>query len=184
VVEAIDRLPSGQQWAVKRFDTTDNGVTVARALQAGQAVALSDGLYKDQFGTSAMIIKVQDLLHSIVAVNVVPGNSESQGSFQSELSGLFGLAVLVNVICSVHQVTQGAIECGCDGKTALNKLSNLDDDIDPNGQQFDLLSATRAALRASPVKWTFYHVKGHQDKDPEATLDHWALLNIQMDNLA
>jgi hypothetical protein len=81
VAEAIDRLPSGQQWAVKRFDTTDNGITVARALQAGQAVALSDGLYKDQFGMSAMIIKVQDPLHSIVAVNIVPGNVESQGSF-------------------------------------------------------------------------------------------------------
>jgi hypothetical protein len=67
---------------------------------------------------------------------------------------------------------------------ALDKLSNLDDDIDPNGQQFDLLSATRAALHASPVKWTFCHVKGHQDEDPEATLDRWALLNIQMDNLA
>ena len=52
------------------------------------------------------------------------------------------------------------------------------------GQHFDLLSATRAPLQASPIQWKFRHVKGHQDEDPEAVLDHWAFLNIQMDNLA
>jgi hypothetical protein len=92
--------------------------------------------------------------------------------------------VLVNVICSLHQITTGSIECGCDGKVALDKLSDPDEEADTAGQHFDLLSATRAALRASPIQWTFRHVKGHQDEDPEAVLDRWAFLNIQMDNLA
>ena len=157
---------------------------MARAIHAGKAVALSDGSFKDQFRTSAIIIEAEDSTHNIIAINIIPGNAEDQGSFQSELAGLFRLIVLVHVICAVHHITHGAIECGCDGKVDLDKLSNLDDETDTNGQQFDLLSATRAALRASTIKWTFRHVKGHQDDDPDAILDQWALLNIQMDNLA
>jgi hypothetical protein len=38
-------------------------------------------------------------------------------------------------------------------------------------------------LKASPIQWTFCHVKGHQDENPDAELDRWALLNIQMDSL-
>jgi hypothetical protein len=49
---------------------------------------------------------------------------------------------------------------------------------------FDLFSATRTALKASPITWTYKHVKGNQDKDPDITLDQWAKLNIQMDSLA
>jgi hypothetical protein len=184
LAEAIRQLPEGNQWAIQRFDCTDNGLTIARALRAGTAVALSDGSYKDQFGTSAMIIEAENSSHNIIAVNVVPGNAEDQGSFRSELSGIFGLVIMVNVICKVHNITYGAIECGCDGQVVLNKLSNLENAIDLNGKQFDLLSATRSALLASPVNWSFRHVKGHQDEDLEAVLDRWAILNIQMDNLA
>jgi hypothetical protein len=153
--EAIAQLPPSSQWAVRRFDSTDNGLHVARAIQAGTAIALSDGSFKDQLGTSALIIEAEDSTHNIIAVNVVPGNPADQGSYRSELAGLYGQIVLVNVICSLHQITTGSIECGCDGKVALDKLSDPDEEADTAGQQFDLLSATRAALRASPIQWTF-----------------------------
>ena len=184
LAEAIEHLPPGNQWAVRRFDSTDNGDRVAQAIRAGTAIAISDGSFKDRFGTAAIVIEAEDSEHNIIAVNVVPGNPEDQGAFRSELAGLFGQVILVNTICAVHQITQGTIECGCDGKAALEKMFNPDADADTNGQHFDLLSATRAALQASPVTWTFRHVKGHQDEDLDATLDRWALLNIQMDHLA
>jgi hypothetical protein len=34
------------------------------------------------------------------------------------------------------------------------------------------------------VKWTWRHVAGHQDDDGIEELDRWAMLNIEMDNLA
>ena len=46
------------------------------------------------------------------------------------------------------------------------------------------MSAAHHALLTSPVSWTYHHIKGHQDDDPNATLDQWVLLNIQMDSLA
>jgi hypothetical protein len=47
-----------------------------------------------------------------------------------------------------------------------------------------MLSAIRAAIKSSPITWQFRHVKGHQDEEADAVLDRWAVLNIQMDNLA
>jgi hypothetical protein len=55
LAEVIEQLPPGSRWAVQRFDTTDNGERVAQALRRGTACALSDGFFKDQFGTSAII---------------------------------------------------------------------------------------------------------------------------------
>jgi hypothetical protein len=42
----------------------------------------------------------------------------------------------------------------------------------------------RKSLAASPVTWTTRHIPSHQDLDPTALLDFWALQNLQMDNLA
>ena len=153
--DAIDQLPPSTHWAVRRFDSTDNGAHVARAIRAGTAIALSDGSFKDQFGTSAIIIEAKDSAHNIITVNVVLGNPEDQGSFQSKLAGLFGQVILVNIIGAIHHISQGAIECGCDGKVALEKMFHPDEEADTNGQHFDLLSVTRAALQASPITWTF-----------------------------
>mgnify|MGYP003519673277 CR=1 FL=1 len=184
LAEAIEKLPQGSRWAVERFDTTDNGMRIAQAIRDGTAIAISDGSFKDGFGTSALKIEAADSTDNIIAVNVVPGNTADQGAYRSELAGIFGQVVLVNTICKVHNISQGAIECGCDGEGAITKVFSEEDDANTDGSQFDLLSATRAALKASPIKWTFRHVKGHQDDILDATLDRWALLNIEMDSLA
>jgi hypothetical protein len=163
---------------------SDNGYRVAHALWTGTAlVAPSDGSFKDQFGMAAIVIESLDSQHNIIAVNVVPGLLEVQSSFRSELAGLFRQVILINATCTVHNITSGAIESGCDGKVALEKASQFDEQVDTNGQHFDLISAIHTAIRNSPVTWTFRHVKGHQDEDLDAHLDRWALLNIQMDNL-
>jgi hypothetical protein len=49
---------------------------------------------------------------------------------------------------------------------------------------YDILSTTRKLLARSPVTWTWRHVAGHQDDDGIEELDRWAMLNIEMDNLA
>jgi hypothetical protein len=185
LVEHIEALPPGLRWAVRRFDSTNNGKRVAHALQTGTMVALSDGSFKDQFGMAAIVIEAANFQHNIIAVNIVPGPPAVQSPFHSELAGLFGQVILVNKICATYNVTYGSIESGCNGKVALEQLSPIDEQVDTNGQQFDLISAAvRSALRQSPITWSFRHVKGHQDEDLEVKLDRWACLNIQMDNLA
>jgi hypothetical protein len=132
----------------------------------------------------AFVLELMDSLHNMIAANVVPGHSVSQSSFCSELAGIFGQVTMVNAICAVYNITSRAIVSGCDGKVALEQVSLFHEQVDTNVQHFDLISAIRTALRHSPITWTFKHVKGHQDEDVDATLNHWALLNIQMDNLA
>jgi hypothetical protein len=47
-----------------------------------------------------------------------------------------------------------------------------------------MLSALCKMIVESPISWTTRHVDGHQDNNITATLDWWAVQNIQMDNLA
>jgi hypothetical protein len=172
LAEYIKALPPSLRWAVRSFDSTDNGEKVAHALQMGTAVALSDGSFKDQFGMAAIVIEAANSLHNIITVNVVPGHPDVQSPFCSELAGLFGQVILVNTICAAYNDTSsGSIESGCDGKAALEQLSLFDEQVDTNGQQFDLISAIRLALRQSPITWSIRHVKGHQDEDLEIKLD-------------
>jgi hypothetical protein len=131
----------------------------------GTACALSDGSFKDQFGMVAIVIEVSDSQDNIIAVNVIPGLPETQSPFHSELASLFGQVILVNAICKAHHITNGAIVSRCDGKMALDRISQFDEQVDTNAQQFDLISAICTALRQSPIAWTFRHVKGHQDED-------------------
>jgi hypothetical protein len=55
--------------------------------------------------------------------------------------------------------------------------------LEPDDPHFDMLSALQTMIADSPVSWTTHHVDGHQDNDVTATLDWWAVPNIQMDNL-
>lgn len=63
------------------------------------AITLSDGSYKDGFGTAALIIEAEDDKHDIIIVNVVPGNPSDQSSYCSKLAGIYGQITLVNTIC-------------------------------------------------------------------------------------
>lgn len=162
---AIANLHPGSQWAVQRFDATDDGFCIAQAIQDGTAIAVSDGSYKNGFGTSALIIEAADSRDNIIALNAVPGDPATQCSYRSELAGIFGQVILVNTICALHGITNGTIESGCDGEEALRQVFSREREANTVGSHFDLLSATRAALQASPVTWKFHHVKGHQDED-------------------
>jgi hypothetical protein len=185
--QRISNGDEGWKWAVEKFAVTDGGRALADAIRLGHAIAVSDGSYKDELGMAAYVLEGENGTNRIVAVLKVPGLSADQSPYRSELSGLYGIVVMVEVVCTHFEITSGAIEVGCDGLSALRKAfgqgSNFDPDIkDPD---YDLLSAIRKALARSPAKWTWRHVLGHQDDDDGIeVLDRWATLNIEMDNLA
>jgi hypothetical protein len=97
--------------------------------------------------------------------------------------GLFGIVLVVNTLCTWANISQGAIEIGCDGLSVLNKAFDSWP-FEPAGPHFDMLSSLRTMLAQSPISWKNRHVAGHQDDDANAKLDFWAQQNIQMDNLA
>jgi hypothetical protein len=180
--QTLDSLPASSIWAVQEYALPADLAPIVRSLLLGSARAISDGSFKDKFGTSAFtIIDNQDT--SILGLNVVPGHPDDQSAYRSELAGLFGIVLVVNRLCSWAKIESGGIEVGCDGLSALEKAFDTWP-LEPTDPHFDMLSSLHTQIAASPVTWKIRHIPSHQDLDPTAHLDFWALQNIQMDNLA
>ena len=74
--QRISTSPADIKWAVQRFATQDEGQTVATAIRHGHAIAVSDGSYKDSFGTTAFVLEGETSANRVVAVNIVLGAPE------------------------------------------------------------------------------------------------------------
>jgi hypothetical protein len=93
--QRISNGEEGWKWAVKKFAATDDGREVADAIRLGHAIAVSDGSYKDNLGTAAYVLEGKTSKNRIVAVLKVPGLPADQSPYRSELSGLYGIVVMV-----------------------------------------------------------------------------------------
>ena len=189
VIERIRSRPPSQSWANRKVATDDNALYVAQAIRDGDAIAVSDGSYKQERGTAAFTIRGKTEIHPVTGVNMVPGYYADHQSYRAELSGLYGVVCTVEDICLQHKITDGCIEIGCDGEQAVYKAFDTDRSLTPRSNDFDLLTAIRAKVKKSPLTWKYRWIKGHQDDNkwhPAARggLDRWALLNIEMDHLA
>jgi hypothetical protein len=89
--------------------------------------------------------------------------------------------MIVHNICHHYGITTGGIEIGCDGQEALYRCFSPAFHPTPSDPHYDLIAAVHAFRDQCSIQWHFRHVKGHQDNDPTAELDHWAQLNIEMD---
>ena len=169
------------RWAVQNFLSTDGGQYVAEAIENGTCIAVSDGSFKEQFGTASWSIQGPTEVHQLSGSCIVPGHAKDQSAYRSELSGLYAIIIMVEAVCNVFEIKSGAVEIGCDGISALRQGIVDTDTINPHQPQFDLIAAIRGALRRVPIAWKPRHVKGHQDDDESAVLDRWASINIEMD---
>ena len=186
LIQRLQRGPQSRVWATTKCITDDDGSGFARALANGTAIAVSDGSYKDLFGTAASIL--QDLTGEgrIIVVNVAPGSPDSQGAYRSELSGLYGSLCVVEQVCEEHNVSSGRVTIGCDGEEALWRSCASKDIVRPTDSDFDLIYAIRTKIANLPVEVETHWVKGHQDDLGLGVqrLDLWARLNIWCDALA
>jgi hypothetical protein len=181
--QTLDQLPSSALWAIKEyFSPSDICSILIAALTNGTTHAISDGSFKDKFGTSAFTI-VDDHISSIIGLNVVPGHPEDQSAYRSELTGLYAIVLVADLLCSWADITTGAIEVGCNRLSTLNKAFDTWP-LEPADPHFDMLSALRKMISDSPLTWTTRHIEGHQENDATVELDLWAKQNIKMDNLA
>jgi hypothetical protein len=119
LAQRIQACPDNIRWAVERFAVADGGTMLADAIRQGQAVAVSDGSYKDEFGTAAYVLEGENSDNRLVVVLVSPGRPEDQQSARSELAGLYGVVVMVNLVCEHFDITDGAVEVGCDSQSSL-----------------------------------------------------------------
>jgi hypothetical protein len=204
---AMERLPESAKWAVREYyyrlteattslrgkgevksQTTsyeDNGATLAKAIQSPEGmIGISDGSFKDSLGTACFTLLGPTQKGSIICPMIVPGEKDVQDAFRSELSGIYGMVVMVNLLCEVHNIKQGTVYICCDGSSALRRAIDQSGDVSPNTQQFDIIAGIRHWKNKSPITWKSKHILGHQDRNPWNVLDRYATHNCEMDQLA
>ena len=184
-LQAFRALPPSQLWSGQRCHiSTPRGEDIAGSILAGTAIAVSDGSFKDSFGTSAWTLRGQTNEQFLTGVNVVPGTDDDQSAFRSELAGIYGIITATNALCAFHNITGGGITVACDGESALDYVFDWEKKwLKSSTPHSDLIAASRQLIEDSPVQWKFRHVYGHQD-DFVGPLDRWATLNVEMDGLA
>jgi hypothetical protein len=182
--ERVLSLPTADQWAIKEFFSIDDGRNVAAAIIQGTAKAVSDGSFKDEFGTSAFVVIGSDNSLRVGGVNAVPGSPQEKSPYRAELVGISGVISIVKCVCEQYDIQAGTIEMGLDGEQAM-KAAFEDWPLNPAQPDFDLLSDIRAKLAKSKITWKWRWIRGHQDDNKAfKDLDKWAQWNTEVDNIA
>jgi hypothetical protein len=178
------RNQSRDKWTVGKFSATDEGLDFADAIRAHTAIAVSDGSYKDNRGSSASILVGNDINKAILSANYVPGDSASQSAYRSELAGISGSLTHISAVCEKYNIESGTVTLALDGESALKAVSKS---VTPSAHwsDYDLIMDIRNSVSSLPIQVKWKWVKGHQD-DHEAVskLDVWSQLNVIVDNLS
>jgi len=146
----------------------------------GTIMAVSDGSFKDFLGTAAWTIGIPDQSQFISGQVVCPGSANNHSSYRSELTGLYVILAITNQLCDYYGITEGSIEIGCDGLSALQTSLDQEPYLTSDISNYDMIGAIYHMRKTSKVTWTYRHVKGHQD-DNGVDLDVWAQQNVTMD---
>ena len=185
LTQALLQLDEGLQWALEECEfPDDDGVEIATRLRRGTLEVTCDGSLKDKLGTAAGTTKDIADDKGYRFWNRVPGASEDQTSYRSELCGILGHVLFLNAVADYHNLDTGHVTLGCDNEAALWEALGKDHTT-AGSPSFDLLNVIHHHIQQGKIQWTRRHVYGHQDrKIPRDELDPWALSNIDVDLMA
>jgi hypothetical protein len=161
----------------------NDGKDLADALLFGLSatiMAVSDGSFKDLYGTAAWTIGTDENEHIVSGRAICSGGPASQSAYRSKLTGLYAILAVLHQACLYFDVQEGNVQIGCDGLSALQHAFEREPFLPTDFPDYDLLGAIYHLRKISKVTWSHRHVKGHQD-DHSTELDQWASLNVQMD---
>ena len=175
--------PPSLQWALHNLVCQDNGETVTIAIGDGSCVLVSDGSFQEGLGTAAFCITPGwlDETTCIDGCCIVPGRVQS--AFRAELGGMYAALRAVLLLVQRAQLTHGAIQLGCDGQAALNRIRN--GRMDVKGSNFDLVTGILTCLnqlKGANIQVELTYVRGHQDESCRSQpLTLLELLNVRAD---
>ena len=163
--QTLHILPKNKKWACRHVVMSDDGALVAQAIQAQQALAVSDGSLKYGIGTAAFTVvsAISPTLHPVLGALLVPGVVKDGDSHCCELAGLYGIVTLVHCVVEQYSIPSGGVHVACNNEQALH-VFDPDFLLDPQQANYDLVNALFYLLHASPLKWTCKHVKGQSPR--------------------
>ena len=181
--ERLENLPEEDKWAVEQVHLCHEGAEIAEAIKRGEVIAVSDGSFKLQRGTSAAVIEVKNRPGSkIIILNKVPGLPRDQSPFRSELAGVCGVIMVLETLIKHFNIRKGSIKIGLDGESVVKRLKDTKY-LKAKYKSYDLLSFIVEKTIKLPVKIEFFWVQGHQD-DKGKTITYEGNMNIQCDAMA
>jgi hypothetical protein len=179
----LSNIHSDAQWVTQNVEVVGDWQVWARDSRHTLS-GISDGSFKDGYGTAAFILMDAEDPKLLIRGRVItPGSREDQNAYRSELAGIYAMTVIQWALSEFFGLTTGTIEVACDGKSALQQAQWPEDFINTNYPHYDMILAIRSVRLLTQWKWSWRHVKGHQD-DTGKVLDFWERMNVDMDTAA
>jgi hypothetical protein len=100
------------EWCTQHLVVDNEGKDLALEIRSGisgTVMAVSDGSYKDSYGTAAWTIGTEDMPHIIAGKAICPGGADDHSSYRSKLTGLYAILAIVNQLCAFYKVEEGTI---------------------------------------------------------------------------
>jgi hypothetical protein len=60
LIQSFQRAKKGKEWCLKTVEAPDDGSIIAQAVLHGEAMAVSDGSFKNHYGMAAWVIEGSD----------------------------------------------------------------------------------------------------------------------------
>jgi hypothetical protein len=132
------------RWCLDSLTVINEGKELLEALKTGMSasvMAVSDGPFKDTYGTAAWTIGTEENGAIITGKAICPGGQEDHSAYRSELTGLYSIMVVTHQLCLFYGVEEGQVEVGCDGSSALQTAFGRDPVLTSDIPDFDIVGA-------------------------------------------
>lgn len=183
LVTGVQQAPSSVRWAIQHLEVEGDWRVLCNEIRMNRAFAVTDGSFKNKQGTSAFTVRTTGQENvGIVGVNMVPGDSDTQCAYRSELAGILGVLALLHVLCQLENIHTGSITIACDNQTAGRLGLESTEMADPQSDHYDLLRLIFNTRQNLPLRVNYRYVEAHQlTKYPTRELDRWGWWNEAMD---
>ena len=88
---------------------TDDIDEIIADITNGTAIGVSDGSFKDQFGTASWVIENARGTQRITGNGLIPGHHTDHSAYRSEIGELYGLVLMTELMKEVWGISGGGI---------------------------------------------------------------------------
>jgi len=160
---------------------------LANALARGDLIGVGDAsVARDMIG-HAFILETVPPKYRLIGVAPVDCVVEDQTSNRGESFTVLAICTLIQALCKFYNMKKGAVTIYCDNKEALRRKKPQTSTFTTlSGRDVDVKMSVEHMIHNSPISFSFQHVPGHADEDPDFCYDHASQQvqrNIDMHNL-
>ncbi len=184
------------QWQLILFGSLRKAYTTPtlyrRLLDKQPILLVSDASVQNNGQSGFAWVIAQDATPMWRGMGLAPGPTEDMYSGRAEAFGLYAAICFLQyyILCFQPLIPPTTISCYCDNLGVITMLTTLTttSETRPNdttNDDRDIYMAIKEAATICPaLKFQYWHVKGHQDRDPKHPLTTEEQHNVDCDNFA